>query len=75
MLPRYFDYEAMAIVVPRNDEDLRLAVDTVLSQLYLSDDFVPFYSKHFGEPGKISLMFFKAFARRQGRPVILQSRT
>lgn len=65
LLTRYFNYEPIAIVVPRGDADLRLAVDTVLSELYLSDDFEGLYSKHFGAPpGKTSLMFFKAFARR-----------
>ena len=64
LLERYFTYEPIALAVPRGDEDMRLLVDTVLSELYLSDQFEGFYTDHFGQPGEATLMFFKAFARQ-----------
>ncbi len=63
VLERYFNYEPIALAVARNDSDMRLAVDTALSELYLSDDFEAVYTSHFGKPGKTTLMFFKSFAR------------
>lgn len=63
VLERYFTYEPIALAVARDDSDMRLAVDTALSELYLSDDFEAVYTSHFGKPGKTTLMFFKSFAR------------
>jgi polar amino acid transport system substrate-binding protein len=63
LLPIYYTYEPLALAVARGDEDMRLAVDTVLSQLYLSDEFEAMYARHFGQPGETSMMFFKVFAR------------
>jgi len=63
VLDRYFTYEPLAVVTPRGDEDLRLLVDTTLSTLYRSDEFVDFYTGYFGKPSDITQMLFKAYAR------------
>jgi polar amino acid transport system substrate-binding protein len=63
LLERYFTYEPIALAVARNDDDMRLVVDTALSRLYQSDGFKDFYAGHFGKPGDVTLMFFKSFAR------------
>jgi len=64
VVDRYFTYEQIALVVPRGDEDLRLVADTVLSELYLSDEFADFYGKHFDTPTSITMEYFKTFALR-----------
>lgn len=63
VLERYANYEPIALGVKRGDADMRLVVDTALSELYLSDGFKAFYASHFGEPSATTLMFFKSFAR------------
>jgi putrescine:ornithine antiporter len=57
-IDRFFTYEPVALVLPRND-DLRLAVDRSLSRFYPSDKFKALYAKWFGEPGTAVLNFFK----------------
>jgi polar amino acid transport system substrate-binding protein len=64
VLDRYFTFEPIALVLPRNDDDFRLLVDTTLSKLYRSDDFEPLYAQYFGKPGEVTLTLFKAFARQ-----------
>lgn len=61
---RYFTYEPIALAVARDDSDMRLVVDTALSNLYRSPEFKQFYATHFGEPGDVTLMFFKSFSRQ-----------
>lgn len=63
LLPRYFNFQALAIAVARGDEDMRLVVDTALSQLYRSDEFTGVFSKYFGDPGDFTTKLFKAYAR------------
>jgi polar amino acid transport system substrate-binding protein len=64
VLDRYFTFEPIALVLPRNDDDFRLLVDTALSKLYQSDEFEALYAKYFGKPGEVTLMLFKSFARQ-----------
>jgi polar amino acid transport system substrate-binding protein len=66
VLDRYFTYEPLALVTRRGDEDFRLLVDTVLSELYRSADFVPLYTRYFGEPGETTRLLFKTYALPQG---------
>ena len=61
---RYFNYEPIALAIPRNDDDFRLVVDTVLSKLYRSEAFPELYTRYFGEPSEITQMLFKAYARQ-----------
>jgi polar amino acid transport system substrate-binding protein len=63
VLERYFNYEPIALAVARTDEDFRLLVDTTLSGLYYSDDFVGLYTRFFGKPSDVTQMLFKAYAR------------
>lgn len=63
LLDRYFNFQALAIAVPRGDDDMRLVVDTALSGLYRSDDFESVFEKYFGSPGDFTLKLFKAYAR------------
>jgi polar amino acid transport system substrate-binding protein len=62
VLDRYFDYEPLALVVARGDEDFRLLVDTTLSRLYGSDDFVGLYTRYFGAPSDMTRTLFKTYA-------------
>jgi polar amino acid transport system substrate-binding protein len=63
LLTVYYNYEPIALALSRGDEDMRLAVDTMLSEMYRSDEFVSLYSEYFGKPGDLTLMFFRSFAR------------
>lgn len=64
VLDRYFTYEPIALAVARNDDDFRLVVDTTLSNLYRSGEIVEIYKRYFGEPGDMTLLLFKIYARR-----------
>lgn len=59
ILDRFFTHEPVALVMARGDEDLRLAVDLALSQLYASKDFNALYAKAFGEPTAPVLTYFR----------------
>jgi polar amino acid transport system substrate-binding protein len=63
LLDRYFNFQALAIGVARGDDDMRLMVDTALSNLYRSDDFEGVFSQYLGSPGDFTLKLFKAYAR------------
>jgi polar amino acid transport system substrate-binding protein len=63
LLQRYFTYEPIALAIARNNDDFRLIVDTVLSELYLSDEFAAMYAKYFGQPGDRTVELFKIYAR------------
>ena len=62
VVDRYFNYEQIALALPRGDEDLRLLADTVLSELYLSGDIKGVYEAYFEEMPVEALQFFEAFA-------------
>lgn len=63
LLDRYFNFQVLAIAVQRGDDDMRLVVDTALSELYRSDEFAQFFSEYFGNPGDFTLKLFKAYSR------------
>ncbi|OQR30139.1 amino acid ABC transporter substrate-binding protein [Pseudomonas sp. T] len=63
VLSRRFEFAPVALAMPRGDEDFRLQVDTALSELYRSDDFVPLYSKYFGAPSELDQSLFKVYSR------------
>lgn len=48
IVDRLFTHEAIALALPRGDEDLRLAVDRSLSRVYESPEFAQLYTKWFG---------------------------
>lgn len=45
-------FEPYAIVLPRGDDDLRLAVNTALAQIYRSGDIAAIFNRWFGAMGK-----------------------
>jgi len=49
-------FEPYAIVLPRHDDDMRLAVNAALAQVYRSGDIVPIFRRWFGALGKPGLM-------------------
>ena len=49
-------FEPYAIVLPRGDDDLRLAVNTALAQIYRSGDITAIFSRWFGAMGKPGTM-------------------
>lgn len=63
VLDRYFNFQPLAIAVAHGDDDMRLVVDTALSQLYLSDEFEKVFSKYLESPGDFTLKLFKVYAR------------
>ena len=64
LLQRNFTYEPIALAIARDNDDFRLIVDTVLSELYLSDEFPAMYARYFGQPGEKTVELFKIYARR-----------
>lgn len=49
-------FEPYAIVLPRGDDDLRLAVNSALAQIYRSGDITAIFSRWFGAMGKPGTM-------------------
>jgi polar amino acid transport system substrate-binding protein len=62
VLDRRFTLEPVGLVVSRGDEDFRLLVDTALSDLYRSGQYVSIYSRHFGEPTETAKLLYQAYA-------------
>ncbi len=54
VLPDYLSIEPLAIVLPRGDAPLRLAVNRALSQIYRSPVIIEIFQKWFGAFGKPS---------------------
>ena len=50
VLTRHFTFVALAIALPRNDDDFRLAVDRALSNVYSDPQFGALYTANFGPP-------------------------
>jgi ABC-type amino acid transport substrate-binding protein len=58
VLRRQLTHEPLALALPRGDEDLRLLVDTALTQAYNSPEFATLYGKYFGAFDEGSRQFF-----------------
>ncbi len=58
VLDRQFTHEPLALALPRDDEDLRLLVDTALSNAYSSAEFPALYGKYFGKLDDANRTFF-----------------
>jgi len=56
MLLEDLSFEPYAIVLPRGDDDFRLAVNSALAQTYRSGDVVPIFKRWFSALGKPGLM-------------------
>lgn len=68
VLDRRFTLQPIALAMARGDEDFRLAVDTALSKLYRSGDYLQLYVPRFGEPGELGRMLFQAYALPETLP-------
>ncbi len=62
VLDRIFEIAPVSMALARGDEDFRLLVDTVLSDLYRSDEYEPLYTKYFGEPGEMAKILTHVYA-------------
>jgi ABC-type amino acid transport substrate-binding protein len=58
ILDDLYTYELLALAMPRNDDDFRLAVDRALSKIFSSSDFRDLYTKWFGKPTSGAWVFF-----------------
>jgi polar amino acid transport system substrate-binding protein len=58
VLDRLFTHEPLALVLARDNEELRLLVDTVLSKLYGTPELTSLYTNWFGRPSENTLAFF-----------------
>jgi ABC-type amino acid transport substrate-binding protein len=56
--PRQFTHETIALALARDDEDFRLLIDRVLSQLYRSGNITTIYTNYFGVPDGSALTLF-----------------
>lgn len=63
VLERRFTVEPMALALAR-DEDFRLIVDTALSRIYRSGDYLNTYLNYFGEPSETARLLFEGYALR-----------
>jgi polar amino acid transport system substrate-binding protein len=59
LLDRRFTNEPVALALPRDDEDFRLAVDQKLSQTLRSDAFRGLYTRWFGDFDQSAARFFR----------------
>jgi polar amino acid transport system substrate-binding protein len=59
LIDRRFTNEPVALVLPRDDEDFRLAVDQKLSQTIRSDNFRGLYARWFGDFDQSAERFFR----------------
>ncbi|CAI8798658.1 amino acid ABC transporter substrate-binding protein [Pseudomonas sp. IT-P176] len=62
LLDRVFEYSPTAMALAREDEDLRLLVDTVFSEMYRSGEIEQAYAKHLGGVGETAKKLFKVYA-------------
>ena len=62
VVDRRFSVGAVAIALPRGNEDARLAVDRALSRLYGTAEFRALYANWFGQPDADTVTFFRLAA-------------
>jgi glutamate/aspartate transport system substrate-binding protein len=61
LLDEDFSIEPYALMLPRGDTDLRLAVNRVLARLYRSGEIRPIYDRWLGPLGPPSLMLAASY--------------
>jgi glutamate/aspartate transport system substrate-binding protein len=61
LLSEDFSYEPYAIVLPRNDPDFRLAVNSALVNLYRTGDIDPIYQRWLGNLGRPGMLLHAMF--------------
>ena len=62
LVDRFYSHESLSLVVPREDEDLRLVVDRALARFFRSDEFRQQYPIWFGPPSENGLLLFQLLA-------------
>ena len=62
VLDRIFEIAPVSMALERDDEDFRLLVDTVLSDLYRSGELEQLYTSYFGEPGEMAKILSRVYA-------------
>ncbi len=62
VLDRIFEIAPVSMAFERGDEDFRLLVDTVLSDLYRSPEYERQYAEYFGAPGDMAKLLFHVYA-------------
>jgi glutamate/aspartate transport system substrate-binding protein len=61
LLDEDFSIEPYALMLPRGDTDLRLAVNRVLARLYRTGEIRPIYDRWLGPLGPPSLMLSASY--------------
>ncbi len=62
VLERIFDIAPVSMALVRGDEDFRLLVDTVISEMYRSPEYERLYTKYFGAPGDMVRLLVPVYA-------------
>ncbi|MNJ05959.1 Glutamate/aspartate periplasmic-binding protein precursor [compost metagenome] len=62
LLEHIYEYAPVSMVLPRSDEELRLLVDTVLSQMYRSGEIEQAYGTYLGGTTETIRKLFKLYA-------------
>jgi polar amino acid transport system substrate-binding protein len=63
VVDRNFTEQPLALMMGRNDDDFRLAVDAALSSFYRSAEFRDLYERYFGPFGDQQTALFQLYAR------------
>lgn len=61
VVPRLFEFAPASMIVARGDEDFRLLVDTVLSEMYRSGEIEKAYATYLGGARGTSRLLFKVY--------------
>lgn len=62
VLDRIFEIAPVSMALARGDEDFRLLVDTVLSEMYRSGELGQLHTRYFGEPGEMLKILTRVYA-------------
>ncbi|MCY1275842.1 Glutamate/aspartate import solute-binding protein [compost metagenome] len=61
VVPRLFEFAPAAMVIPRDDDDFRLLVDSVLSEMYRSGEIEKAHATYLGGVRGTSRLLFKVY--------------
>jgi polar amino acid transport system substrate-binding protein len=70
VLTRRFTFASLALTLPRNDDDFRLAVDRALTEAYSDPEFGELYTTHFGPPDRDTVEFFRSVGVPASAPIV-----
>lgn len=66
VLDRIFEFAPVSLAMEREDEDFRLLVDSVISDLYRSGAYEQLYVQYFGEPGEAAKLLWHVYQLPDG---------